>query len=337
MKRTGVIGVSLLVAGLVLLSLVGCGPKKKMITIDGSSTVFPVTEAVAEEFQQEKKGAVRVTVGISGTGGGFKKFVRGETDIQDASRPILKEEIEQAKKNGIEYLELPICFDALSVVVSKKNDFLTEITVEELKKMWEPAAQDKVKKWSEINKDWPDKEFRLYGAGSDSGTFDYFTEAIVGKAKSSRGDYTGSEDDHVLVQGIASDPLALGYLPYSYLATNTDKLKPVAVKWSKNKVKEAVEPSEETILDGTYNPLSRPLFIYVNKKSLETKPEVKEFVQYYLDNVSRLSAKVKYVALPDDAYPVIKKRFENMKVGTAFGGEPEVGLPIGDILKREPK
>jgi len=315
MKRTGVIGAAGLLIGLSLLPLAGCSrEKKKIISVDGSSTVFPVTEAVAEEFQKEKKNAIKVTVGISGTGGGFKKFVRGETDVQDASRPIDKKEMEDAKKNGIEYLELPICFDALSVVVSTKNDFCQDITIDELKKMWEPAAQGKVKKWSEIREGWPDKEFKLYGAGSDSGTFDYFTEAIVGKAKASRGDYTASEDDNVLVQGIVGDPYALGYFGYAYLAANTDKLRAVKIAWSKNKVKEPVGPSKETILDGTYNPLSRPLFIYVNRKSLEDKPEVAEFVRYYLDNVPRLSGKVKYVPLPDDENDAVKKPLRGPQV-----------------------
>jgi phosphate transport system substrate-binding protein len=331
MTRTTLIGLAVFAA-----LTIGCGSKRKIISVDGSSTVFPVTEAVAEAFQQSSRN-VKVTVGISGTGGGFKKFIRGETDVQDASRPIMKEEIEQAAKNGIEYIELPICFDALTIAVNPKNDWCDHITIDELKKMWEPGAQGKVKKWSEIRAGWPDKEFKLYGAGSDSGTFDYFTEAVVGKAKASRGDYTSSEDDHTLVQGISGDPYAIGYIPFAYYEPNKDMLKAVKIQWNKNKVKEPVGPSEKTILDGTYNPMSRPLFIYVSTRAMERKPEVKTFVEFYLENVSRLAREVKYVPLPDKAYEMARKRFADRKTGSGFGGEPEIGLPIEDILKREPK
>lgn len=340
MKRTRWIAMPLWTLILIVLigTGLGCaGKKKKSIAIDGSSTVYPVTEAVAEEFQKSTGGNVRVTVGISGTGGGFKKFIRGETDVQDASRPILVEEMEQAQKNGIEYIELPICFDALTVAVNRKNnDWCDHITVEELKKMWEPSAQGKVTRWSEIREGWPDKEFKLYGAGSDSGTFDYFTEAIVGKARASRGDYTASEDDNTLVQGIAGDTYAIGYIPYAYYSQHEKTLRAVKIAWKKNKVKEPVEPRDKTILDGTYNPLSRPLFLYVNKKALD-RPEVKQFVEFYLDNVSKLAAQVKYVPLPDKAYDACRARLKDLKTGTGFGGKPEVGLPILAILEREPK
>jgi phosphate transport system substrate-binding protein len=308
-----------------------------MIKIDGSSTVYPMTEAVAEEFQKEKKGKVKVTVGISGTGGGFKKFVRGETDIQEASRPILKEEMDQARKNGIEYIELPVIFDALTVAVNPKNDWVDYMTVEELKRMWEPAAQGKVTRWNQIRPTWPDQPFALFGAGSDSGTFDYFTEAICGKAKSSRGDYTGSEDDNVLVQGIEGNKYALGYIPFAYYAPHKDKMKAVAIKWEKNSVKEPILPSLENVLKGHYNPLSRPLFIYVSKKSAQDRAEVREFVNFYLDNAVELARQVKYLPLPEKAYEMAKERFRKMQTGTGFGGVPEVGLPVEDILKREPK
>jgi phosphate transport system substrate-binding protein len=308
-----------------------------MIKIDGSSTVYPMTEAVAEEFQKEKKGKVKVTVGISGTGGGFKKFVRGETDIQDASRPILKEEMEQARMNGIEYIELPVIFDALTVAVNPKNDWVDYMTVDELKKMWEPAAQGKVTRWNQIRNTWPDQPFALFGAGSDSGTFDYFTEAICGKAKSSRGDYTGSEDDNVLVQGIEGNKYALGYIPFAYYAPHKDKMKAVPIKWEKNAVKDPVLPSLENVLKGHYNPLSRPLFIYVSKKSAQDRAEVREFVTFYLDNAIELARQVKYLPLPEKAYEMAKERFKKMQTGTGFGGVPEVGLPVEEILKREPK
>ena len=304
------------------------------VKIDGSSTVYPVTEAVAEEFQKAKKGAVRVTVGISGTGGGFKKFCRGETDISNASRPILAQEMEVCRQNGIDYIELPVAFDALTVAVSPKNNLITEISVDELKKIWEPAAQGKITNWNQIRPTFPDLKLNLYGAGSDSGTFDYFTEAVVGKAKASRGDYTGSEDDNVLVQGISGDPQALGYVPFAYVHENPGKLKPLKVV--DPKTGKAVEPSMETVLDGTYQPLSRPIFIYVNRKSAD-RPEVKEFVQFYLEEGAELSKEVGYTPLPAEAYKIGMDRFADLKTGTAFGGHPEVGMKIMDLLARELK
>lgn len=307
--------------------------ESNIIKIDGSSTVYPVTEAVAEEFQKATKGKTKVTVGISGTGGGFKKFTRGDTDISNASRPILAKEMEEAKKNGITYIELPVAFDALTVVVNPHNGWAKTLTVEELKKMWEPEAQGKVTNWKQIRPGFPDAALKLFGPGADSGTFDYFTEAIVGKAKSSRGDFTASEDDNVLVQGVAGDNTALGYFGFAYYVENKDKLKAVAIDAGKGK---AVLPSEEAVIDGTYFPLSRPIFIYVNKKSLE-RPEVKEFVEFYLENVPKLAKEVKYVPLPADAYAAAMERFKAAKTGTVFGGKPEVGLTIQELLKRELK
>lgn len=304
-----------------------------VIKIDGSSTVFPVTEAVAEEFQAATK--IHVTVGIAGTGGGFKKFCRGETDVSNASRPILAEEIALAKENGVEYVELPICFDALTVAVNPQATWVDSITVEELKKIWEPGAQGKITKWNQIRPEWPDQPFVLFGAGSDSGTFDYFTEAVCGKAKASRGDFTASEDDNVLVQGIEGNKYALGYLPFAYYEPNKAKLKALAVDWEKDKVG-ATLPSSEAIIGGKYNPLSRPLFIYVSKKSA-ARPEVKQFIEFYLKNVTELAAEVKYVPLPPSAYTAISDRFAKLKTGSGFGGVPEVGLAVEDILKREPK
>lgn len=314
----------------------GPGAESAVIKIDGSSTVFPITEAVAEEFQKEKQGKVNVTVGISGTGGGFKKFVRGEIDIADASRPILAEEMAQAKTNGIEYIELPVAFDALTVVVNKQNDWVTSMTVDELKKIWEPAAQGKITHWNQVRPEWPNEKIALFGAGSDSGTFDYFTEAIVGKAKASRGDYTASEDDNVLVQGVEGNKYALGYIPYAYFAPHSNRMKAVAIQWEKNKVKEPVMPSPENVLAGTYNPLSRPLFIYVSRKALE-KPAVKEFAEFYLKSVGTLAKEVKYLPLTEGAYQIATDRLRNVQTGTAFGGVPEVGLPVEEILKRTPK
>lgn len=304
-----------------------------IIKIDGSSTVFPVTEAVAEEFQKEKGGKVRVTVGISGTGGGFKKFARGETDVQDASRPILTEEMATCKASGIQYIELPICFDALTVAVNPKNDWCKSMTVAELKKLWQPEAQGKITKWNQIRSEWPDEPIKLFGAGSDSGTFDYFTEAIVGKAKSSRGDYTGSEDDNTLVQGIEGDKYALGYIPFAYYAPHVSRMKAVAIHWE-GKTEGPVEPSMDNVLKAKYNPLARPLFIYVNVKSL-SRPEVVEFVQFYLKNGAELAKEVKYLPLPAKAYEMGLERFNKRVVGTAFGGVPEVGLSVEEILQRE--
>ncbi len=306
----------------------------QIVKVDGSSTVYPITEAVAEEFQKSKKNAIKVTVGISGTGGGFKKFCRGETDVADASRPILKKEMADCKAAGIEYIELPVAFDALTVVINPKNTFLKSISVDELKKMWEPAAQGKITKWNQINPAWPDAPLKLFGPGADSGTFDYFTEAIVGKAKSSRGDFTASEDDNVLVQGVSRDVNALGYFGFSYYVENKDKLKAVAI--IEKPGKPAVEPSFEAVVKGTYQPLARPIFIYVSAKSL-AKPEVKEFVQYYLTNGAKLAKEVKYVPLPDSAYKTAWEHVLKMKKGTVFGGEPEVGITIEELLKREAK
>lgn len=314
----------------------GTSGEAAVIKVDGSSTVFPVTEAVAEEFQKEKGGRVKVTVGISGTGGGFKKFVRGEIDVADASRPILAEEMAQAKTNGVEFVELPIAFDALAVVVNPQNDWVTSMTIEELKKVWEPSAQGKITHWNHIRPEWPREKIALFGAGADSGTFDYFTEAIVGKAKASRGDYTASEDDNVLVQGVEGNKFALGYIPYAYFAPHSNRMKAVGIQWDKNKVKEAVLPSPENVIAGTYNPLSRPLFIYVSKKSLD-KPEVKEFVEFYLANVKTLATEVKYVPLTEPAYQMATARLKSLQTGSGFGGIPEVGLPIEELLKRTPK
>ena len=318
--------------GTALLGFLPSAVKAQVIQIDGSSTVFPITEAVAEEFQKAKKGKVKVTVGIAGTGGGFKKFCRGETDISDASRPILKQEMESCKAASIDYIEIPVAFDALTVIVNPKNTWSPSMTVAELKKIWEPAAQGKITNWNQVREQWPNAPLKLFGAGADSGTFDYFTEAITGKAKSSRGDFTASEDDNVLVQGVANDANALGFFGYAYYSENSKKLKAVAIDNGKG----PVAPSEKTVLDGTYQPLSRPIYIYVSKKALE-KPEVREFTEFYLKNAPKLVKEVKYVPLPDRVYAVGSDRLKGGKVGTAFGGHADVGVTIDDLVKREPK
>jgi phosphate transport system substrate-binding protein len=306
---------------------------QQIVKVDGSSTVFPITEAVAEEFQKAKKQTIKVTVGISGTGGGFKKFCRGETDISGASRPILKKEMDDCKTAGIEYFELPVAFDALTVVINPKNGFIKQLTVAEMKKMWEPGAQGKVTRWNQVNPQWPDAPMKLFGPGADSGTFDYFTEAVVGKSKSSRGDFTASEDDNVLVQGVSRDVNGLGYFGYAYYIENKDKLKAVPIV---NEKGQAILPSLEAVIAGTYSPLARPIFIYVNAKSLG-KPEVKEFVQYYMTHGAKLAKEVKYVPLPDSAYQIAWEHVAKGKKGTVFGGIAEVGITIEELLRREAK
>ena len=325
----------ILITAAALLFVAGTAlAEQKIVKIDGSSTVYPITEAVAEEFQAAKRGTVHVTVGISGTGGGFKKFCRGETDISGASRPILKKEMDACREAGIQYVELPVAYDALTVVVNPQNDWLKSITVDELKKIWEPGAQQNVTKWNQINPAWPDQSLTLFGPGSDSGTFDYFTEAVVGKAKSSRGDYTASEDDNVLVKGVTMGKGALGYFGYAYYVENSKKLKAVPVVAAAGKP--AVAPSPETVKNGSYQPLSRPVFIYVSAKSLD-KPEVREFVDFYLSQAPTLVPAVKYVALPEKAYQLAKEHVAKKKLGSAFGGEPDVGVSVEELLQREGK
>lgn len=299
--------------------LVSCGSKDNTkeatvklagaISIDGSSTVYPITEAVAEEFRVGQSD-VKITIGVSGTGGGFKKFGVGETDINDASRMIKEQEIATCKENNINYVGLKIAFDGLAVLVNKQNTWATDITVEELKKVWEPDAQGKITKWNQIRAEWPAEEFHLYGPGVASGTYDYFTETIVGKSGSSRGDFTASEDDNVLVQGIAGDKNALGFFGLAYYEENVDKLKLIGV----NSGKGVVLPSEETVKNGTYFPLSRPVFIYVSDRAAK-KPEVVSFVDFYLKNASNLVPDVGYIALPTEEYAKESEKFSTFVAG----------------------
>jgi phosphate transport system substrate-binding protein len=291
--------------------------------VDGSSTVFPITEAVAEEFQAQTR-EVMVTVGISGTGGGFKKFCRGETDISDASRPIKPVEVELCEKNGIEYIELPVAYDGLAVMVNPENNWVDHLRVKELKRIWEPGAQRKVTRWSQIRPGWPEKEIHLFGPGVDSGTFDYFTKAVVGKEGASRGDFTASEDDNVLVQGIATDPYSLGFFGLAYYEFNRDKLKLVPIDDEKDaNGKGPILPSLAAVNDGTYQPLSRPIFIYVH-----------DFVKFYLENANELAQEVGYVPLPGEAYRLGLGKFEKRTVGTVFGGKgSKTGIRIEDLLR----
>ncbi len=302
----------------------------KMIKVDGSSTVYPITEAMAEEFQIKNKGAVKVTAGISGTGGGFKKFCRGEIDISAASRPISESEMKICSEAKIKYMELPVAFDAMVIVVHPTNK-MTEISIADLKKMWAPEAQGKIMKWSDVNVKWPAMDLKLYGAGADSGTFDYFTEAVVGKSKSSRGDFTASEDDNILVKGVSGDKGALGFVPLAYYMENQKKLKALAVI---NKSGVAVLPTKETVESAAYNPLARPLFIYVNAESAK-KSEVQDFVKMYLTTAVTIAPAVKYVALPAKAYSMALDHFNKQKLGTVFKGHSEIGLTVEQLLKKE--
>ncbi|MCK4846518.1 MAG: PstS family phosphate ABC transporter substrate-binding protein [Deltaproteobacteria bacterium] len=281
---------------------------RKLVKVDGSSTVFPITEAVAEEFQIEKRGRIMVTVGVSGTGGGFKKFCRGEVDIADASREIKTKEAELCKKNGIEFIELSVAFDGLAVIVNPKNDWVDYLTIEELRKIWSPEAKGRVMKWSDVREGFPDKPLTLFGPGTDSGTFDYFTHTINGKSGASRTDFTASEDDNVLVQGVSTDSGSLGYFGIAYYAYNKDKLKLIAIDDEiETNGKGAILPSNTTVSDGTYSPLSRPIFIYVSKTSFE-KEEVKDFVNFYMDNTNMLSEEVGYIALDEETLKLNKAK-----------------------------
>jgi phosphate transport system substrate-binding protein len=294
-----------------------------VIAIDGSSTVYPVTEAGAEEFQKATPGT-QVTIGRSGTGGGFQKFCRNETAVSNASRPILAAEIESCRSASVTYIELPVAYDGLTVVVHPKNTWATSITVAELKKIWEPAAQSKVMRWNQVRPSWPNQEIHLFGPGVDSGTFDYFTEVINGKAKASRGDYTSSEDDNVLVQGVSGDPSSLGYMGLAYYVENKDRMKVVPVDdGDPSNGAGAIEPSVQTVRGGTYRPLSRPLFIYVNATAL-SRPEVQKFVDYYITHATELIQEVGYVPLSDAEQKLVRDRFAAKTVGTMYSPESKL-------------
>mgnify|MGYP000430113413 FL=1 len=284
-----------------------------IVKVDGSSTVYPITEAVAEEFLAVQP-RVRVTVGVSGTGGGFKKFLAGEIDINDASRPIKMKEVKQASASGIGFIELPIAYDGLSVVVNTKNDWVDHLTITELNKIWQPGSS--VTRWSDVRDGWPETKIQLYGPGTDSGTFDYFTETINGKSGASRPDYTANEDDNALVRGISGDEGSLGYFGYAYYAANKDKLRVVAIDGGKG----PVAPTEITINNGTYAPLSRPVFIYVRPDALDRK-EVRAFVDFYIESAPMLATEVGYIPLPDSVYAGAKQRVESREIGTAYHSE----------------
>ncbi|NEP36698.1 PstS family phosphate ABC transporter substrate-binding protein [Moorena sp. SIO3B2] len=313
--------------GVGITSCGGSAPTAQ-VKVDGSSTVFPISEAMAEEFQKANP-EIQVTVGVSGTGGGFKKFCAGETDISNGSRPIKESEIELCKNGGIEYIELPIAFDGLSVVVNKDNNFASCLKTSELKKIWEPAAQGKINNWNQVRPGFPNQKLGLYGPGTDSGTYDYFTGKTVGKDKGSRGDYTASEDDNLIVQGVSTDKGGLGFFGYAYYEENKDKLKLVQIDGGSG----CVAPSTATIADGTYKPLSRPEFIYV-KKEAATRPEVKAFVDYQLAAANaKLISEVGYVPMPEDIMMLVRKRFSDGKVGTVFYNAPK-GSKVKQLLEK---
>jgi phosphate transport system substrate-binding protein len=303
-----------------------------VIAVDGSSTVFPISEAIAEEFQLKSPG-FKVTVGLSGTGGGFQKFCRGETVVSNASRPISPTEVAACKSANINYIEIPVAYDGLAVVVNPKNTWASSMTVAELKKLWEPAAQGKIMRWNQVRANWPDQEIHLFGAGVDSGTFDYFTEVINGKTKASRGDYTSSEDDNVLVQGVSGDQYALGFMGLAYYEENKDKLKLVSVDDEKAENGAGpILPSQETVRNGSYRPLSRPLFIYVSVPALD-RPEVRQFMEFTLASGAELTREVGYVPLTDAEQQLVRARFESKTVGTMYEGEPNQQVTLEQRLK----
>jgi phosphate transport system substrate-binding protein len=299
-----------------------------VVKIDGSSAVYPITEAVAQEFQRARLHEVHVNVGVSGTSAGFVKFCRGETDISNASRPILKKEMEECAKAGIRFYEMPLAYDALTVVVNPQNAFVSSLSVAELRKLWEPAAQGRIKTWKDLNPAWPAQQIKLYAPGADSGTFESFTEVVVGTARSSRTDVSTAEDHDVLAQRIAADKDALGYLSLDYYVENQKQLKAVAISDGK----EAVLPTVDNIRNGSYQPLSRPLFLYVSEKSLD-KPAVKDFVDFFMKNAARLVVEVNYLPLPARAYSENLERVTAKKVGTVYGGENKARPRPTDMRK----
>lgn len=305
-----------------------------IISIDGSSTVFLITEAVAEEFRT--KSPARVTIGVSGTGGGFKKFCAGETAITGASRPIKPSEASQCKEKAVDYIELPVAYDGISVVVNPANDWASSMTVRELGALFRPEAQNVVKRWSQVRSGWPEEEIHLFGAGIDSGTYDYFTAAIVGTEHASRGDFTSSEDDNVLVQGVAMDKLALGFFGYAYYLENKSKLKLVAIDDENDaNGKGPIAPSPATVIDGSYSPLARPIFVYVSRAALE-RPEVDAFLEFYLQQAPELVEEIGYIPLPERAYSLARQRLAKRVPGSIFGGSgSRIGVSVEALLAAE--
>ncbi|AIE74858.1 MULTISPECIES: PstS family phosphate ABC transporter substrate-binding protein [unclassified Synechocystis] len=317
---------------LLLLGISACTPSQtsQPIAIDGSSTVYPITEAIVKDYSMGKE-EVAIDVAFSGTGGGFRAFCEGKTDITNASRPINKEEMKLCNNNQVRYVELPIAFDAITVVSNPNNDWLNSLTVEELKRIWEPAAEKTLTRWNQVRPEFPDQPINLYSPGEDSGTFDYFTEAIVGQAGASRLDSLKSEDDDILVQGVVQDVYSLGYFGFAYYEAHTDELKAIAVDQGKG----PVLPSRETVEKSEYQPLSRPLFIYVNATKAQENPALREFIDFYLANASTTATSVGYIPLPQEAYDLGKISFNKGEVGTVFEGKSVMDLTIGELLKKQ--
>jgi len=330
-RRLFVCAASAVIAAVPATAPAKGGELSGKVRLDGSSTVSPITMAAAELFQEEQP-KVHVTVGISGTGGGFKKFLDDRadlrTDISDASRPIKPEEMKRAAKLGIEFIELPIATDGLAVMVHPGNQFCDSLTLEELRRIWEPGST--INNWNQIRKGWPDLPLRLYGPGTDSGTFDYFTEAVVGKEDASRSDYTASESDNMLVQGVSGDPGALGYFGYSYYAANKNKLKLLAIDNGDGK---PIKPTVEDIREGTYKPLARPLFLYVNRKAYD-RPEVKAFLEFFFKNAKKIveHPRVNYVALSDELYQLAQERLAKGTTGSAMADAGE-GKALTEVYR----
>lgn len=326
-----------LIAFGVVSTLTACNPNdpqvNSTIKIDGSSTVYPITSAIAEKFTASRDKPVDISVKFSGTTEGFRQFCEGKTEISNASRPISESEMAACNRSNIRYIELPIAFDALTVVVNKNNDWVISLTTQELQKIWEPAAQGKIKRWNQINPSFPDKPLNLFGAGKDSGTFDYFTEAIMGKADVSRTDYVASEDDNTLVQGVSQDPNALGFFGLAYYEKNSGNLKAVAIDSGKG----AVIPSVETVIKAQYQPLGRPLFIYVNAEQAQKNAHLRDFVDFFLENGKQVVAEVGFIPLTAEHYNLAKVTFYNGEVGTVFEGKSQFNVTLAELLRKKAK
>lgn len=331
-------------APLAFFSFGQVSAQEKYILIDGSSTVYPILKLAADEFLKNWNERINMEVSFSGTSGGFRKFVAAEIDVASASRPISREEIKVTKDYDIRYIEIPIAYDALTIAVNPKNDWIDTIKISELKKIWERAGEGRILRWSQVRPGWPDREFKLYGAGRDSGTFDYFSEVVVGSRDGLRSDYTGSEDDNELIRGIESSEDAMGFIPLAYFTKEGEKLRALPVQWDFNAKTNspvagtpATMPSVEAVLQGNYMPFGRPLFLYVNVTSLEAKPHLKDFLQYFLINADPYVDQAHYLSLPKISYARSIADLESKRTGTRFSGFPEFRLSVADLLNRKPR
>lgn len=323
--------VSSIGTAVILVSCASQTQEPQSIKIDGSSTVYPIMQKAVEDFKATDKESADITVQISGTGGGFRSFCAGETDISNASRPIQVSEMDSCSQAGVSYVELPIAFDALTVAVNPQNDWISSITTEELRKIWEPSAEKKITRWNQVREGFPDKPLNLFGADKDSGTFEYFTEALMGEAGASRQDYVNSEDDNTLVDGVAQDPNALGYFGLSYYETNTNRLKALAIDSGKGEVL----PSRENVADAMYQPLARPLFIYVNLKSAQDNPKLRDFIDFFLKNAEKTVQSVDYIPLTEESYHIGSVTFNKGEAGTVFEGKSQFDVTIPELQRKQ--